>query len=746
MQRPPANRASAFVLLNEMFCSSTPGVSRRTLLKAALFSTASVLHVRPPLLAAEAAFAFDPAADIIQTPDDPALWPRFREQLGAWRLQQLPELRHSDALYRRADFAWVQSNFACCFLMLCDERFYDASAGKYRVKEWMDAGQRDFGGFDSVVLWHAYPRIGLDDRNQFDFYRDAPGGLDGLRGAVDELHGGGLRVFIDYNPWDTGTRREPQGDIDVLCELVAALDVDGIFLDTMQEGAAEFRQKLDAVRRGVVLEGEIALPMTRLADHHMAWAQGFVDSEAPGVVRNKWLERRHQLHHVSRWSRDRTSQFQTSFMNGTGSLVWDNVFGTWVGYSEREKSILRAMLPIQRRFTAIFAGEQWTPLLPTSAADVYASLWEGDGIRLWTIVNRAEHEVTMEVPGVELKEGEQLWDLIRGDEVQSAGTTIRPRGIGCLVAARKEALGNDFNVFLQRQRATDHAANWDPAFPADIKTRLKRVLPTQAYARESLPSDMAIISGGKHHFTLIYRIRECGWYESTPEQIKGWGRLHQLTSHERDVVLAPYAIDLTPVTNAQYAAFLAGSGYRPRDATNFLKHWRDGAPPAGQEEHPVVYVDLADARAFAQWSGKRLPTEEEWQFAAQGTDGRKFPWGNQPPQPQDKLCNGYGTGTTPVRQFPDGRSPFGLYDLCGNTWEWTESERSDGVTRFAILRGGATIRRRARTGTWTEGRRKFRLVPNACSPGPASTAAPPSASAAWRICSQLDLCESFTDC
>jgi formylglycine-generating enzyme required for sulfatase activity len=105
------------------------------------------------------------------------------------------------------------------------------------------------------------------------------------------------------------------------------------------------------------------------------------------------------------------------------------------------------------------------------------------------------------------------------------------------------------------------------------------------------------------------------------------------------------------------------------------------------EDHPVVHVDLDDARAYARWAGKRLPTEEEWQYAAQGSDGRKYPWG-------DKIlpdhCNEGATGrTTSVKAFPDGRSPFGIYDLCGNTWEWTESERTDGRTRFCIIRGGS---------------------------------------------------------
>jgi formylglycine-generating enzyme required for sulfatase activity len=83
---------------------------------------------------------------------------------------------------------------------------------------------------------------------------------------------------------------------------------------------------------------------------------------------------------------------------------------------------------------------------------------------------------------------------------------------------------------------------------------------------------------------------------------------------ERDVELRPYAMDATLVTNAQYARFLAAAGYKPREPESFLKHWIRGAPPAGLEDHPVVYVDLEDTRAYARWAGKRLPLEEEWQL------------------------------------------------------------------------------------------------------------------------------------
>jgi formylglycine-generating enzyme required for sulfatase activity len=191
---------------------------------------------------------------------------------------------------------------------------------------------------------------------------------------------------------------------------------------------------------------------------------------------------------------------------------------------------------------------------------------------------------------------------------------------------------------------------------------------------------------------VTFTIRECGFYE-VPNIVYPDLRFHNLHrewSMSRRVSLPPYALDLTPVTNRQFDEFLRASGYIPPHPENFLLHWVNERIPDGLEEHPVVYVSLEDARAYADWAGKRLPTEAEWQFAAQGFAAHRYPWGDEW---QPDACN-YGQvgGTTPVKQFPQGRSPFGCYDLCGNVWEWTESERSDGRNRFAILKGGSFYR------------------------------------------------------
>jgi formylglycine-generating enzyme required for sulfatase activity len=632
---------------------------------------------------------------LVRAPSELAQWPAWRKALASTLRQMQKRIGYDDTLYRRPEFAWVPSCYCCCFAMMYDEALYDGVKGQYSIESYLDNGVLRFGGYDAVVLWQAYPRIGFDDRNQFDFYRDMPGGLRGLRELSRAIHRRGAKVFIDYNPWDTGTRREGKSDIDALVEIVEAIEADGIFLDTLHKGTKEFRTKLDKVRPGVVLESELTLPVERIHDHHMSWAQWFTDSQVPGVLWNKWFERRHMMHQIKRWNHDHSGELHTAWMNGSGILVWENVFGSWVGWNARDCSVLRSVLPIQRRYVNLFSGEGWTPLVETEQANVYASLWEKDGLRLWTLVNRSDDlvkGVLLRVPHIE---GTHYFDLITGREVGAvtSGTasvtgTIGPRGMGAFLSGKPQALGKDFNGFLARQAALYDRANFDVTFPKRTEL-LKPVVSSKKYRKDEIPDGMVAVDAARYEMEVKFRNRECGFYQgaSLGDSTHPSHNLHEIISFKQDIRLRPFAIDLTPVTNAQFAEFIKAAGYKPEHRKNFLKHWKNSKPPAGLEDHPVVYVDLDDARAYAKWAGKRLPTEEEWQYASQGSDGRTYPWGDEW---KEGLCNdGKTGGTTRVTAFPDGRSPFGCYDMCGNVWEWTESQRSDGRTRFCIIRGGS---------------------------------------------------------
>ena len=169
---------------------------------------------------------------------------------------------------------------------------------------------------------------------------------------------------------------------------------------------------------------------------------------------------------------------------------------------------------------------------------------------------------------------------------------------------------------------------------------------------------------------------------------------------EHRVFLNAYYIDVYEVTVGQYAKFLDDTSLNPPPM------WTAMDEPSHQNR-PVVNVDWKDANSYCKWAGKRLPTEAEWEKAARGTDGRIYPWGNDPP---DLLRANYGkekwnnhTALVPVGQLKDGKSPYGIYDLAGNVWEWVSdwydpdyyatspSRNPQGPEsgKYKVLRGGS---------------------------------------------------------
>lgn len=189
------------------------------------------------------------------------------------------------------------------------------------------------------------------------------------------------------------------------------------------------------------------------------------------------------------------------------------------------------------------------------------------------------------------------------------------------------------------------------------------------------------------------RTRQWRWYENEPDR----------GARSTDA----YAITRTPISNGQYAAFVAATGHpapavdaetwasyrlvHPFDRTR--RHaWAEGRPPAGREDHPVVLVSHDDATAYAAWLSRetgqswRLPDESEWEKAARGTTGSYFPWGDQW---NPGLANSHDRGpfdTLPVGRFPGGASPYGLLDAAGQVFEWTATPGREG--RF-VVKGGS---------------------------------------------------------
>jgi formylglycine-generating enzyme required for sulfatase activity len=202
--------------------------------------------------------------------------------------------------------------------------------------------------------------------------------------------------------------------------------------------------------------------------------------------------------------------------------------------------------------------------------------------------------------------------------------------------------------FVRAQGA--RARNDDASFPA--RTARRRESPRTP----SLPKDMIRVPGGERSLVIRYRLRETGMYDAAPfaDLWKPLPPLLHREVEERHVVdLRPFAVSRTEVTNAEYARFVTATKYRPARPERFVADWVDGRPRPGTESEPVRHVSLDDARAYAAWADSRLPTEFEWQVAA-----------GEPT---------FARGTPLV-------------------WNWTESEHTDGRTRFTVLKGGSHAR------------------------------------------------------
>ena len=147
-----------------------------------------------------------------------------------------------------------------------------------------------------------------------------------------------------------------------------------------------------------------------------------------------------------------------------------------------------------------------------------------------------------------------------------------------------------------------------------------------------------------------------------------------------------FALARTPVTNAQYKAFVDAAGHPVPN------NWLGGRIPAGKEDHPVVRVTWEDAQAFCGWAGCRLPTEQEWEKGARGTDGRVYPWGDRW---ELGRCNSKEAGindTTPVGLYPSGASPYGLLDMAGNVRQWCEDLHGPDRGHCKVLRSSRVLR------------------------------------------------------
>ena len=614
--------------------------------------------------------------------------------IAHWRNERRIRIGYDGARYDLAELKWTQSSFIQPQMMVQDRYFYDPVAGRYTVDRYLDDLEKRYGGIDAVLIWPTYPNMGIDNRNQHDLIRSMPGGVAGVRQMIADFHRRGVRVLFPMMMWDEGTRDPGPPWPEAIASLMAEVGADGINGDTQDGVPLAFSLAADKTGHRLAFEPEGSPSDEALAWDVMTWGQ-YQFPFTPLVDKYKWLETRHMVNISHRWNRDKTDDLQFAFFNGIGWESWENIWGIWNGITPRDAEATRRVAAIERGVAPFLISKDWEPMSPMLRYGIFASRWPLGDETVWTIVNRNEYDVEgnqMEVPA---EPGLRYFDLYHGVELKGqimpGGRTvlafsIEAKGYGAVLTTKTAP---DQKVLASMSRMKELTTTPLASYSHQWKVLPQQIVPIQATkAAASAPDGMIKIPGAD----FLYRVSGVeieGFNDAGVDVQYSWEESPR-RFHEHPMHVNSFYIDKFPVTNVAFKKFVDSTHYHPKDDLNFLRDWKDGSYPPGWENKPVTWVSQGDARAYASWAGKRLPHEWEWQYAAQSGDGRLYPWGNDWDNSAVPLPDKSRTmrGPDAVDAHPKGTSPFGVMDMVGNVWQWTD-EYTDEHTRAAVLRGGS---------------------------------------------------------
>lgn len=637
-------------------------------------------------------------------------------------------------LYERTDLDWIKHSYLIVLQMAWDREFYDRLSGKYNFAEVIKKGMAQFGKIDVYGIWPTWPRLGLDQRNQWDLYRDLPGGTKQLRNFAVMARQTGTRFFIAYNPWDKSTREEDH--YRGMARMIAETDADGVVLDTQGSSSYELQAAVDSVRKGVVMYSE-GMAVTKDMPGIISGRVHNAIYYSPELNLNKLIKPDFSIFRVCDVGEDLIHrELAISFFNGYGSEL--NMYrpGGRDDFYRDDMEYLARTTFILRQNNDAFLDYDWTPFLDTKEDNVFVNRWTSGEKVLYTVLNMKPEGVNGPLFKEKQEEGRHwvsLWNHENVNPVTENGTSWIPaRADGwhsSYKGTRKEASVDCIAEFPVLIKATvngevlklNGTGNYrlliwkgNPSYslqPKELKIKndtlvkvrdlfgfyegkavlqllentilrdeciidipggrpwlISQVVPTERAVAQ--PEDMVLIPG-----------TDFSYHVSADDEFMPYPDVN-----DKVVRIDSFLIDKYPVTNAQYHEFLMSSGYRPADTARFLRHWVGGIFKQGQEKYPVVNLSYEDMNAYARWAGKRLPTEAEWQLAAQGADKRLWPWGNEF---HGAFCNNSFGRPTPVDAFQKGQSQYGVADLVGNVWQMTGDMYFNGSYYMTVIRGGS---------------------------------------------------------
>ncbi|MCD4725598.1 MAG: formylglycine-generating enzyme family protein [Bacteroidales bacterium] len=568
-----------------------------------------------------------------------------------------------NTLFEREDLEWIRHAYVVGLNFAWDVDFYSEEENRYSLAYYFLEGISNFFGYDVYALWPTWPRLGLDERNQWDLFRDLPGGLQEIRDHVDFMHENDMRFFICFNPWDESTRKEdPYKGIAAIIE---ATDADGVVLDCRGKSNERLQKIADSIKPGVVMYSE-GMAVVKDMPGIVAGRVHNAIYYSPPLNLNKLIKPEFAIFRVLEIrDRDLKREMAISFFNGYGVEL--NSMGP--GRPEavvNDLEYLGKTTMILRQNSNAFLSPEWTPLIPSLKDSIWVNKWPQKEKTIYTILSfetaghdgalfqiepkAAYHYVSLwnqkEVKPIKLnntfylpssidaynesyintrREGNvdciaEFPDLIRINDRDHQLRVTAMRGDKLIIWRSEAAHGNHFLPYTNIKGDFKIHGSW-------LAGHEKIVL--QLIENDQL-IDQRIYKIAKGKPWLVSEVRKTSAQIDERGTIPVTGGSFSFVTEQNDQFipypgpatridtnLQDFYIDKQPVSNVQFKEFLEESEYQTRIKENFLKHWTNGTYPDSIADDPVVYVDYEDALAYAEWAGKRLPTELEWQYAVQ---------------------------------------------------------------------------------------------------------------------------------
>jgi len=641
----------------------------------------------------------------------------------------------NNRLYAREDLMWIRKSYLSAMQFAWDKSFYDRFEGKYHYGEQLKGFIQQFGHLDVYGIWPTWPRLGVDMRNQWDLYDDLPGGTEQLRNFARMSRQSGTRFFIAYNPWDRSTRKE--NPYEAMARLIKEIEADGVVLDTRGSSSYELQAAADSVREGVVMYSE-GMAVTRDMPGIVSGRVHNAIFLSPELNLNKIIKPEFAIFRVCDVGEAPLHrEIAVSFFNGYGTEL--NLYRPGRYFQvEKDYDYLARTLMILRQNSDAFLDNDWIPLTGSGKDKLHFNSWQDGEKTIYTVLSMnpgGYNEPLLEADDHQSYHYISLWHHtalkpvsrngryfvnVRTGPYDESKAGSRLEGSLDCIARLPRILSADikYDTLCIKSKNEGRLKIWNtrPSYMAkplemnisdSLKLKITEIFPDyegkiiiQLFDNSRLADEVVIEFKGARPWLISKKERTDAHQGNYPEDmvmVPAASISYELSSNENFIPypetdgsrvhdIDSFLIDKFPVTNEQYFRFINETAYLPADTVNYLRHWDDGIYKQGKEDYPVVYISLEDARAYAGWAGKRLPTEAEWQLAAQGTDGRKWPWGNEF---HGTKCNNSFERSTPVDAFRKGASPYGVMDMVGNIWQLTADIYDNGTHYFQIMRGGS---------------------------------------------------------